>query len=70
MFYVKLGLTKAVPSERSGVVLVISPLVLLMIDQVSGLQKRGVPVGILTGKRGSGCCIEKLCLVWYYATRC
>ena len=56
MFYVKLGITKAAPSEHS-VVLVISLLVLLMIDQVSGLQKRGVPEGILTGKRGSGCCI-------------
>ena len=46
--------TSAPPSERS-VVLVISPLVSLMVDQVSGLQKRGVPAGILSGNKGLLC---------------
>ena len=38
-------------SERS-VVLVLSPLVSLMIDQVSGLRKRGVSAAILSGNKG------------------
>ena len=33
-------------------VLVISPLVSLMVDQVSGLQRRGVPAANLSGNTG------------------
>ena len=47
----KLGRTTSPPSERS-VVLVVSPLVSLMIDQVSTLLQRGVPAGILSGNKG------------------
>ena len=38
-----------VPQVERSVVLVISPLVSLMVDQVSGLQRRGVPAAILSG---------------------
>ena len=38
-------------AERS-VVLVISPLVSLMVDQVTGLLQRGVSAGILSGNKG------------------
>ena len=48
---VKLGRTRLPSCERS-VVLVVSPLVSLMVDQVSSLQKRGVSAGILSGNRG------------------
>ena len=51
MFDVKLGRSNA-PSSARSVVLVISPLVSLMIDQVSSLLNRGVPAGILTGNKG------------------
>ena len=51
MFDMKLQCTTSPPSERSGV-LIISPLVSLMIDQVTSLQQRGVPAGILSGNKG------------------
>ena len=51
IFDMKLGRTTSPPSERS-VVLVVSPLVSLMIDQVSTLLQRGVPAGILSGNKG------------------
>ena len=41
-----------VPQVERSVVLVISPLVSLMVDQVSGLQRRGVPAAILSGNTG------------------
>ncbi len=47
----KLGRVSAPPSERS-VVLVISPLVSLMVNQVSLLQSVGVPAAILSGNKG------------------
>ncbi len=47
----KLERTNTSDLHRS-VVLVISPLVSLMIDQVSGLQKRGVQAAILSGNKG------------------
>ena len=47
----KLGRTGAIATERS-VVLVISPLVSLMVDQVCGLQARGVCAAILSGNTG------------------
>ena len=47
----KFGRTEAPAVERS-VVLVVSPLVSLMVDQVSSLQSRGVPAAILSGNKG------------------
>ena len=41
-----------VPQVERSVVLVISPLVSLMVDQVSGLQRRGVLAAILSGNTG------------------
>ena len=51
MFDFKLKRTTVPQAERSAV-LVISPLVSLMVDQVSGLQTRGVPAAILSGNTG------------------
>ena len=51
MFDFKLKRTGPPRVERS-VVLVLSPLVSLMVDQVSGLQKRGVSAAILSGNKG------------------
>ena len=51
IFDIKLGRTTSPLSDRS-VVQVVSPLVSLMVDQVSTLQKRGVFAGILSGKKG------------------
>ncbi len=51
LFDVKLGRVSAPPSERS-VVLVISPLVSLMVNQVSLLQSVGVSAAILSGNKG------------------
>ena len=51
MFDFKLKRTSSPRVERS-VVVVLSPLVSLMVDQVSGLQKRGVPAAILSGNKG------------------
>ena len=51
LFDLKLGRTSSPPRERS-VVLVISPLVSLMVDQVSSLLSRGVSAGILSGNKG------------------
>ncbi len=47
----KLGNTDA-PLVVRSVVLVVSPLVSLMIDQVRSLSSRGVPAGILSSNRG------------------
>ena len=51
MFDFKLKRTNSRRTERS-VVLVLSPLVSLMVDQVAGLQKRGVSAAILSGNKG------------------
>ena len=51
MFDFKLKRTSSRRSERS-VVLVLSPLVSLMVDQVAGLKKRGVSAAILSGNKG------------------
>ena len=51
LFDYKLGRTGCPPCERS-VVLVISPLVSLMVDQVNSLQSRGVTAGVLSGNKG------------------
>ena len=56
MFDFKLGRTTT-SSQTSGtimpsIVLVVSPLVSLMIDQVANLRQRGIPSGILSGNRG------------------
>ncbi|KAL5517814.1 hypothetical protein EMCRGX_G003435 [Ephydatia muelleri] len=50
MFDFKLKRTTAPQDQRSSV-LVISPLVSQMVDQVSGLQKRGVNAAILSGNK-------------------
>ena len=51
LFDAKLGRTSAPPSQRS-VVLVVSPLVALMVNQVSHLQSVGVSAAILSGNKG------------------
>ena len=51
LFDAKLGRVCA-PATEQSVVLVVSPLVSLMVDQVSSLQLSGVEVGILTGNTG------------------
>ena len=51
MFDFKLKQTSSHRTERS-VMLVLSPLVSLMVDQVTGLQKRGVSASILSGNKG------------------
>ena len=51
MFDFKLKRNTAPQVQRSSV-LVISPLVSLMVNQVSGLQKRGVNAAILSGNTG------------------
>ena len=45
----KLGKTSAPLTQRS-VVIVVSPLVSLMVDQVSALQSAGVGAAILSGE--------------------
>ena len=52
MFDFKLKRTNS-PRFEISVVLVLSPLVSLMVDQVSGLQKRGVSTAILSGNKGT-----------------
>ena len=47
----KLARTETIATERS-VVLVISPLVSLMVDQVSYLQAHGIGAAILSGNAG------------------
>ena len=47
----KLGKTSAPPDQRS-IVLVVSPLVSLMVDQVTYLQSAGVGAAILSGNKG------------------
>ena len=47
LFDIKLGRTRAIATERSFV-LVISPLVSLMVDQVCSLQAHGVCAAILS----------------------
>ena len=51
VFDYKLGRTNAPPDQRS-VVLVVSPLVSLMVDQVSALQSAGICAAILSGNKG------------------
>ncbi len=51
MFDFKLKKTSSPGVERS-VVLVLSPLISLMVDQVSSLQQRGVSAGILSDNKG------------------
>ena len=51
IFDYKLGKTSAPPDQRS-VVLVVSPLVSLMVDQVTCLQSAGVGAAILSGNKG------------------
>ena len=51
LFDFKLGKTSCFPTECS-VVLVVSPLVSLMVDQVSSLQSRGVKAAIFSGNSG------------------
>ena len=51
LFDHKLKCTSSPPLEQS-VVLIISPLVSLMVDQVSSLQDRHVAAGILSGNKG------------------
>ena len=41
--------TQETPRKSFSTVIVISPLVSLMIDQVTSLQRRGASAGILTG---------------------
>ena len=51
VFDYKLGKTNVPPDQRS-VVLVVSPLVSLMVDQVTCLQSAGVGAAILSGNKG------------------
>ncbi len=51
MIHYKLGRTNA-PLVDRGVVLVVSPLVSLMIDQVRSLKSRGISAAILSSNRG------------------
>ncbi len=51
LFDMKLNRTSSPPSERS-IVLVVSRLVSLMVDQVTSLHDRGVSAGILSGNKG------------------
>lgn len=51
MFDFKLKRTTS-PQVKRSAVLVVSPLVSLMVDHVSGVQKRGVPVAVLSGNTG------------------
>ena len=50
IFDFKLGRVNAPPVKRS-VVLIVSPLVSLMIDQVSDLKSRGVQAAVLSGNQ-------------------
>ena len=58
MFDFKLGRHGTTTSPRTtgtigpSIVLVVSPLVSLMIDQVANLRQRGIPSGILSGNHG------------------
>ncbi len=51
LFDKKLDRISSLPSKRS-VVLVLSPLVSLMVDQVTSLHDHGVSAGILSGNKG------------------
>ena len=51
LFDFKLGKTSSSPTECS-VVLIVSPLVSLMVDQVASLQSRGVKAAIFSGNSG------------------
>ena len=53
VFDFKLGRLSAPPAKRS-VVLIVSPLVSLMIDQICDLRSRGVHAAILSGNRNVG----------------
>ena len=50
-FFNKLGRTETIATERK-IVLVISPLVSLMVDQVSNVQVHGIGAAILSGNAG------------------
>ena len=60
LFDAKLGRTSAPPSHCS-VVLVVSPLVALMVNQVSYLQSVGVSTAILSGNKGVDKKYETVC---------
>ena len=51
LFDCKLGKCDAAGSERS-IVVVVSPLVSLMVDQVASLRLRGVSTAIMSGHKG------------------
>ena len=52
LFDYKLKRTTRSPYLEQSVVLVISPLVSLMVDQVNSLRQRDVAAGILSGNNG------------------